>query len=107
MISKRTTILLLITLGASIPFGLLLWRRSLPCKDAGLGQGYQQVLVQDSTGMSFLPCPMEDPTRVSTAIIVLTWMTFGFASLSSATLDAADFLHLQRSSRADDAWLNG
>jgi len=110
VISRRTTVLLLLALVASVPFISLEWRRTLPCKvlqSTTLGNVYQQSLVRDEGGTGVTPCPQEDPTTISTAIIVLGWITFGSAAGASAMVDAAERLALLRRARMDDLLMKG
>jgi hypothetical protein len=106
VMSKRTKILLILAVIASIPFGVQLWRNTLGCKTVSVSDGgFHVVLVPDPTGESHLPCPTEDPSRLSNSIVVLTWITFGCAAVYSGTLDATDALQESRRGGTDDAWL--
>ena len=105
--TQRSKILLLLALMASIPFGLMRWRQSLPCKivQNATNSGNEAVLVPDVTGFGTLPCPAEDPSKLSTSIVVLTWITFCSASVYFGMIDAADYFASVRRGDGEDALL--
>ena len=107
MMTQRSKILLLLALMASIPFGLMRWRQSLPCKivQNTSSSGNEVVLVPDVSGYGTLPCPVEDPSRISTSIVVLTWITFCSASVYFGMIDAADYFASLRQGDGEDALL--
>jgi len=107
--TRRTKILLLLALLASIPFGLQLWRSTLRCKtvEVPVAGGFQAVVVPDTTGFGTMPCPVEDPSKLSTSIVVLTWITFCSAAACFGTIDAADYFAALRRGDGEDAWMKG
>ena len=88
MVSRRTTVLLVLALGASVPFGLQLWRGTWLCRAEF--DGTTHMLIPDPMGV--VPCPAESPRTLSSTVVALTWMMFFGAVTLSGASDAADLV---------------
>lgn len=99
--SRRTKVLFLFALTASLMLGVRVHNASLPCVASTVSfwaVASQSIMGHRGGETMFLYCVPVEPARLSTAIFVIALFVFGGAVAHSATLDIAEYVTTARSS---------